>query len=61
MAASNLTALLLGATGETGKEVLKHLKNEPAFSKIILVGRRVMESEKDNPRVGNQRRYCAVI
>ena len=49
--ASNLTALLLGATGETGKEVLKHLKTSEDYAKIILVGRRVMETEKDNPKV----------
>jgi oxidoreductase len=37
---SNLSALLLGATGETGRELLKHLCACNDYSKIILVGRR---------------------
>ncbi len=43
-ATSNLlTVLLLGATGETGKEVLKHLLSNSDVGKIILVGRRKVE------------------
>ena len=39
----NLTALLLGSTGETGKELLKHLCDCSQFTKVILVGRRRVE------------------
>jgi len=37
------TALLLGATGETGKELLKQLAASPHISKIVTVGRRVVD------------------
>ena len=42
---SNVSALLLGATGETGKELVKALCASDAVSKVILVGRRKLESE----------------
>ena len=37
------TALLLGSTGETGKELLKHLCDCSQYTKVILVGRRKVE------------------
>ena len=40
---SNRTALLLGSTGETGKELLKHLCDCSQYTKVILVGRRKVE------------------
>ena len=40
---SNKTALLLGSTGETGKELLKHLCDCSQYTKVILVGRRKVE------------------
>ena len=38
----NLVALVLGATGETGKEVVKQLLLNRQISKLILVGRRAI-------------------
>ena len=40
---SSMTALLLGSTGETGKELLKHLCDCSHYTKVILVGRRKVE------------------
>jgi len=40
------TALLLGGTGETGKEVLKLLITTPVFGKIVCMGRREVELPK---------------
>ncbi len=40
-------ALLLGATGETGKEVLKCLRQSNNVEKVILVGRRKVENVDD--------------
>jgi len=37
------TALLLGATGETGKELLKMLVESAAIAKVVTVGRRAVE------------------
>eukprot|EP00094_Tigriopus_californicus_P011436 TCALIF_11041-PA protein Name:"Similar to HTATIP2 Oxidoreductase HTATIP2 (Gorilla gorilla gorilla)" AED:0.13 eAED:0.14 QI:32/0.33/0.25/1/0.66/0.5/4/64/428 len=36
-------ALLVGASGETGQEVLKQLQLSPQFAKIILIGRRNLD------------------
>ena len=36
-----LHALILGATGATGKELVKELLNNPNFYKISVFGRRV--------------------
>jgi len=37
------TALLLGGTGETGKQLLKQLAADPSYNKVISVGRRKIE------------------
>jgi oxidoreductase len=37
------TALLLGSTGETGKEVLKLLVTTSVYGKVVCLGRRVVE------------------
>ena len=42
--------LLLGGSGETGKQVLKELNANPMVSRIILVGRRLLEVD-DQPKV----------
>jgi uncharacterized protein YbjT (DUF2867 family) len=39
----SLRALLLGASGETGKEVLKNLVDNAAIAKVVIVGRRNLE------------------
>lgn len=46
----SVRALILGATGETGKEVLKELINADAVTKVVVVGRRQVESITD-PKV----------
>lgn len=59
--ASGRVALLLGATGETGKEVLKCLLGSEAVAKVVLVGRReieVKDNEKDKVR---GRRVCVCV
>ena len=50
--ASEMTkvVLLLGGSGETGKQVLKELNANPMVSRIILVGRRLLEVD-DQPKV----------
>ena len=40
---SGKTALLLGASGETGKEVLNYLVKTDVFTKIVCVVRRNIE------------------
>lgn len=37
------TNLLLGSTGETGKEVLKLLVTTPVYGKVVCLGRRMVE------------------
>ena len=37
------TALLLGGTGETGKEVLKLLVATPVYSRVVCLGRRKVD------------------
>jgi len=37
------TALLLGGTGETGKQLLKQLAADPSYNKVISVGRRKVD------------------
>ena len=36
-------ALVMGVTGETGKEVLRHLVKSPEFTSIVSIGRRKLE------------------
>eukprot|EP00092_Neocalanus_flemingeri_P006801 GFUD01007344.1.p1 GENE.GFUD01007344.1~~GFUD01007344.1.p1 ORF type:complete len:236 (-),score=83.82 GFUD01007344.1:120-788(-) len=43
---SSKTALLLGGTGETGKEVLKLLVSTPVYGKVVCLGRRVVDLPK---------------
>ena len=45
-----LTALLIGGTGASGKEVLKELTKSDLISKIIFISRRAMEFA-DQPKV----------
>ena len=44
---SGKTALLLGASGETGKEVLNYLVKTDVFTKIVCVVRRNIEVPSD--------------
>ena len=48
---SDMTALLLGATGETGRELLKHLCDCGQYTKVILVGRRKVEDGPTSDKV----------
>jgi len=48
---SEMTALLLGATGETGRELLKHLCDCGQYTKVILVGRRKVEDGPTSDKV----------
>ena len=50
---STLTAILLGGTGATGKEVLKELNSRVEISKIIFITRRPVEFP-DMPKVRNK-------
>ncbi len=44
-------ALLLGATGETGREVLKCLRESQHFDKVVLVGRRKVDGLDEEQKV----------
>ena len=48
---SGKVALVLGASGETGKVVVDSLINNPSFSKVILVNRRELELEKTSDKI----------
>ena len=50
--ADKLTAILIGGTGATGKEVLKELNATDLISKIIFISRRALEFP-DQPKVRN--------
>ena len=50
--ADKLTAILIGGTGATGKEVLKELNATELISKIIFISRRALEFP-DQPKVRN--------
>lgn len=47
---SGLKTFVLGATGETGKELIKALVSNEAFSKITIIGRRKIDLEEDKFR-----------
>ncbi|XP_055343361.1 oxidoreductase HTATIP2-like [Paramacrobiotus metropolitanus] len=49
------TCFVLGASGETGKELLKELVRLQPFKNIVLIGRRKLEFEEDNLRNLEQR------
>ena len=54
MASSALkTALLLGGTGATGKQVFEELKASQAVGKIIFVTRRDMKPAEENSKVSS--------
>jgi len=42
------TALMLGGTGETGKEVLKQLVNTKVYTKVVCLGRRTVDFPKSD-------------
>ncbi|XP_057371983.1 oxidoreductase HTATIP2-like [Daphnia carinata] len=44
---SGLTAFVLGATGETGKELLNILASNKAFTRIAVIGRRKLELNEE--------------
>ncbi len=48
-----MRALLLGGTGETGKEVLKVLLRVDSYTHVTLVGRRKISGLDENPKVKN--------
>ena len=48
MSGGNKTALLLGGTGETGKEVLKQLVKSDFYKRIIFITRREVDFPKDS-------------
>lgn len=50
MAGELKTALVIGYTGATGREVVKALVETQRFEKVVLVGRRKVEF-KDEPRI----------
>ncbi len=41
------SAFVLGATGETGKELVKQLLTSKLFSRLVLIGRREVDYEGD--------------
>ena len=47
---TQLTALLIGGTGATGKEVLKELNKCDLISKVVFISRRALELA-DQPKV----------
>ena len=49
---SQLTALLIGGTGATGKEVLKELNKCDLISKVVFISRRALELT-DQPKVSS--------
>ena len=49
---TQLTALLIGGTGATGKEVLKELNKCDIISKVVFISRRALELT-DQPKVSS--------
>jgi len=43
----NKTALVLGYTGEIGKELVKALLSNRIFAKVVLIGRRTVTYEDE--------------
>ena len=52
---SQLTAFILGATGETGKELLHVLAANQSISKLVLIGRRNQELDENKFKNVDQR------
>lgn len=42
------SCFILGASGETGKELLKELLRLKPFNNVVLIGRRKLEFEDEN-------------
>ncbi|GFR47824.1 hypothetical protein Agub_g9601 [Astrephomene gubernaculifera] len=49
MAVSGLTAVVLGATGAIGSELVQQLVNNPGFKKVVTVGRRALDGAPTGP------------
>ena len=45
----NMTAFVLGYTGEVGKQLVKELASSKIFQKVVLIGRRKVEY--DDPEI----------
>ena len=52
-----VTAVLIGGTGATGKEVLRELSASDLISKIIFISRRALEFP-DQPKVISKLIHC---
>lgn len=50
---NGMVALVLGGTGEVGRELVRELVTNPAFSRIIMITRRELQldSEKTEQKV----------
>lgn len=48
---SGLTALVLGGSGEVGKQLVKELVGNGSFSRVVLVTRRDLDSAKASDKV----------
>ena len=53
-----LHALILGATGATGKELVKELLNNPNFYKISVFGRRVPDIDNKKLFIFSRNKPC---
>ena len=47
----SLTALVLGASGETGKEVVRQLAASASYSRVLCLGRRILDLPADWTKV----------
>ena len=45
--AKNMSAFVLGATGEVGKELLKQIVRSKVFQRVVLIGRRNVDYSSD--------------
>jgi len=61
MSLSPQTALLVGATGQVGQNVLKELLASSQFSQVVEVGRRVTPAEQLEGAVGKEKLVQKVI
>lgn len=52
---AGLTAFVIGATGEVGKELTKVLASNEAFSKIVTIGRRQIDIEDEKHKIIEQK------